>query len=44
MTCDTFFYMPMQLVAPRAVTIAVAILAIIGSVNGNVKVHQVPRS
>ena len=28
-----FFYMPMQLVAPRAVTIAVAILAIICMIN-----------
>jgi hypothetical protein len=27
------FYMPMQLVAPRAVTIAVAILAIICTIN-----------
>ena len=30
---DFFFYAPMQLVAPRAVTIAVAILAIICTMN-----------
>ena len=37
-----FLYMPMQLVAPRAVTIAVAILAIICTMNLMVSLFVIP--